>query len=153
MSLSEVEHRYVREARVGRLATADGDGRPNVVPVCFALHGGAIVSAVDEKPKATAPGALRRVRDVRANPTVALVVDHYTPDWTDLGWVQVRGTAALLDPGDDGHADAVRALREKYDQYATHDLSTAPVIRIDPGQVRSWGRLDGRPSGSEPGQG
>ncbi|MFC4407250.1 pyridoxamine 5'-phosphate oxidase family protein [Haloarchaeobius iranensis] len=85
MSLSEAERRYLCEARVGRLATADDDGRPNVLPVCFALDDGAIVSAVDEKPKATAPGTLRRVRDVRANPTVALVVDHYTPDWTDLG--------------------------------------------------------------------
>ncbi|MFC4407249.1 hypothetical protein [Haloarchaeobius iranensis] len=59
----------------------------------------------------------------------------------------------MLAPCDDGHAGGVHALWEKYDQYATHDLSTAPLIRIDPGHVRSWGRLDGRPSRTESGSG
>lgn len=142
MSFSERERRYVRRARVGRLATADAEGRPHVVPVCFALQDGAIVTAVDEKPKAAGPDALRRVRDVRANPRVALVFDEYTEDWADLGWVQVRGTATLLGPDDPGHGDALDALRDRYDQYVTHDLAARPVIRIDPGHVVSWGSLD-----------
>jgi PPOX class probable F420-dependent enzyme len=96
----EETRRYLASARVGRLATADGEGRPHVVPVCFALVGDALVTAVDEKPKSAPPDRLRRVRDVTANPRVALVVDHYTEDWSRLGWVQVRGTAAVLDPGD-----------------------------------------------------
>jgi PPOX class probable F420-dependent enzyme len=135
------EREYLTTARVGRLATADGEGRPHAVPVCFALLGDRIVTPIDEKPKDAQPGALRRLRDIAANPRVALVVDHYVESWSDLGWVQVRGTATRLDPGDDGHASGIEVLRGKYDQYADHDLGERPVIEIDPGSVRSWGRL------------
>lgn len=137
----QLEREYVASARVGRLATADGDGRPHAVPVCFALREGRIVTPIDEKPKEAPPGALRRLRDIAKNPRVALVVDHYTEDWADLGWVQVRGTATRLDPGAAGHARGIAVLREKYDQYADHDLEERPVIEINPGSVRSWGRL------------
>jgi PPOX class probable F420-dependent enzyme len=116
LSFLEAERSYVREARVGRLATVDADGRPHAVPICFAPRGGAIVSAVDEKPKYTTPDELRRLRDLRANPRVALVVDHYTEHWSELGRVQARGTASLLSADDDGYADAVQPLRAKYDQ-------------------------------------
>jgi len=36
---------------VARLATVGADGRPHVVPVCFALDGDMLYTAVDEKPK------------------------------------------------------------------------------------------------------
>lgn len=136
------ERAYLDAARVARLATADGAGRPHVVPVCFARQGDRLVTPIDEKPKRVDPADLRRVRDVRENPRVALVVDHYVEAWEDLGWLQVRGTAELLQPADEGHSAGVSVLREKYDQYADHDLSARPLIRIEPGSVRSWGRLE-----------
>lgn len=136
------ERRYLEAARVGRLATADAEGRPNVVPVCYALVDDRIVTPIDEKPKRAAPDELRRVRDVEENPRVALVVDHYAEEWSDLGWVQVRGTAAPIPPGEPSHGGAVAALRGKYDQYADHDLEDRPIVRIEPGTVRSWGRLE-----------
>lgn len=148
------ERRYVEGARVGRLATADADGRPHVVPVCFALvdegdasddgnaPDGWIATPIDEKPKDAGPADLRRVRDVGENPRVALVVDHWTETWDALGWVQVRGTAEVLSPGDRGHAAAVGALRGKYDQYEDHALEERPVVRIQPGNVVSWGSLE-----------
>ncbi len=136
------ERRYLEAARVGRLATADAERRPHVVPICFALLEGKLVSAVDEKPQSVPADELRRSRDIRANPRVALVVDHYTEDWSELGWVQVRGTATHLAPGDPGHGNAVTALRGKYDQYADHALEERPVLRIRPGSVRSWGSLE-----------
>lgn len=141
------ERAYVEATRVARLATADGAGRPHVVPICFALAGDAIITPIDEKPKAVDPTELRRVRDVRANPSVSLVADHYAEDWSTLGWVQIRGAAELLEPGQDGHVDGVSALREKYDQYADHELSARPVIRIEPGSVRSWGHLESETDG------
>ena len=142
---SEAEQAYVSSARVGRLATADARGRPAVVPVCFALtEDDRIVSAIDEKPQSASPDDLRRVRDIRATPAVALVVDHYHEDWDRLGWVQIRGTAVILEPGAHGHRDAKDALTAKYDQYATHDLDSRPVIEISPGSVRSWGSLTSR---------
>lgn len=138
----ERERRYVEAARIGRLATADGEGRPNAVPVCFALTGDRIATPIDEKPKDASPETLRRSRDVRANPRVSLVVDHYAEDWSRLGWVQIRGTATHLSPDDPDHAPAVAALRAKYDQYADHALEERPVIELSPGNVLSWGELE-----------
>ena len=141
MNLTETEHRYLETARVGRLATADAEARPHAVPVCFALASGRIVSPIDEKPKDAPPRALRRVRDVESNPTVALVVDHWSEDWDALGWLQVRGRASVTPPEAGGHDAAVAALREKYDQYREHALEERPLLRIDPGHAVSWGRL------------
>ena len=141
MVLSVAETRYVRSARVGRLATADEHGRPHAVPVCFALVNDSVVIALDEKPKEVKPTALRRIRDIEANPFVALVVDHYTEEWDDLGWVQVRGRASLLDPNEKKHAEAVAALRDKYTQYYEHNLESRPLIWIDPSHAVSWGTL------------
>lgn len=136
------EREYVEDARVARLATADADGRPHVVPVCFAVVGDHIVTPIDEKPQDVSPDALRRSRDIRANPRVALLFDHYTADWSGLGWVQVRGTATVCPPGEQPHPDGIEVLREKYDQYVDHDLEARPLVDIDPTTVRSWGRLE-----------
>lgn len=140
------ERAAIEAARVSRLATADAEGRPHVVPICFALvetpdGPNQLVTAVDEKPKTASPAALRRVRDIHENPRVAMVVDYYAESWDHLGWVQVRGTATVLDPGDAGHAAAVHALRERYDQYESHALEERPIIAISPATVRSWGDL------------
>ncbi|MEF8778217.1 MAG: TIGR03668 family PPOX class F420-dependent oxidoreductase [Natronomonas sp.] len=136
------ERRYIETARIGRLATADTEGRPHAVPVCFAFVDDHIVTPIDEKPQRVSPDALRRSRDISDNPYVALIVDHYTEGWSQLGWVQVRGTASHWTPDTESHLAGVRALREKYDQYADHNLEERPLIRIAPGSVRSWGQLE-----------
>jgi PPOX class probable F420-dependent enzyme len=141
------ERRYVESARVGRLATADQAGRPHVVPVCFALIDERIATPIDEKPKRVTPERLRRSRDVAGNPRVGLLVDHYAEDWSALGWVQVRGRATRVPATQECHAEATAALREKYDQYAEHDLESRPFIEIEPSSVRSWGQLQ-RPAES-----
>ena len=137
--------RRLETARVARLATADEAGRPHVVPICFALVGSiddeadwGIVTPIDEKPKRGSPASLRRSRDIRSNPTVSLLVDEYTEDWSELGWVQVRGRATQIEPGEAGHSDAIRALEAKYEQYADHDLPARPVIYVSPGSVMRW---------------
>lgn len=136
------ERQYVETARIGRLATADAGGRPHAVPVCFALLDDHIVTPVDEKPQRVSPADLRRSQDIRENPRVAVVVDHYAEDWSTLGWVQIRGTAAYCTPDEAPHAGGVAALESKYEQYADHGLNDRPLIRITPGHVRSWGRLE-----------
>jgi PPOX class probable F420-dependent enzyme len=135
------ERGLLERARVGYLATADADARPHVVPVCFALVGDRVVSALDEKPQSVEDEALRRVRDLRANPPAALVVDHYEEDWDRLAWVQVRGRGQVIAPGEDEHDRAVAALHEEYDQYADHDLAARPVLALDPARAISWGAL------------
>ncbi|GAA3437308.1 hypothetical protein GCM10018954_069220 [Kutzneria kofuensis] len=77
--------RFAR-ARVARLATAGADGRPHLVPVTFAVHDDTVVIAVDHKPKTTTN--LRRLRNIRENGQVSLLVDHYDEDWRQLWWVR-----------------------------------------------------------------
>lgn len=128
----------LRRARVGRLATADGRGRPHVVPICFAYDGRAVYSAIDEKPKRTAPARLRRVRNIEINPAAALVVDAYREDWRRLWYVLVLGEAAVLQPGTREHLRAVRLLRHKYRQYGRMRLEDRPVLRLAPQRIVSW---------------
>ena len=117
-------------ARVGRLATVTPDGRPHVVPVCFALHEGRIVTAVDAKPKASR--ALARLANVRATGRASLLVDHYEEDWTRLWWVRVDGAAEVLESD-----RAVDALAAKYPQYRA-ERPAGPLIAIAPERWRSW---------------
>ena len=126
----------LRAARVGRLATSGASGQPLVLPVCFALCDERIYSAVDLKPKRTRD--LRRVRNVRENPRVSLVVDEYDEDWTALRWVLVEGTAAIADGAE--RARALAALVAKYPQYAAMQLEThaGDVLGIGPTRVLAW---------------
>ena len=137
---------FLRQARVGHLATSTSDGRPSVVPVCFALldldGGPGIVTVLDEKPKRVTDRELVRVRNIAANPRVALVVDHYDEDWTRLAFVQVHGTATLIRPGAPLHAPAIEALRAKYPQYHAMSIEHRPVIVIASLTATSW-RGDG----------
>ena len=64
---------FIASGRLGRLATADGTGQPLVVPICYAWDGEALVSAIDAKPKRA--GDLKRVRNIRENPKVSVVID------------------------------------------------------------------------------
>jgi coenzyme F420-0:L-glutamate ligase/coenzyme F420-1:gamma-L-glutamate ligase len=133
---------FVRDRRVGRLATVRPDGSPAVVPFCYAVvewaEGPALVSPLDEKPKSVATTDLARVRHIQANPRVAVVVDDYAEDWSRLAWVGLRGQAALVGPGADGHAAAVAALRAKYPQYERMALAERPLIRIVDLRASSW---------------
>jgi PPOX class probable F420-dependent enzyme len=101
------------DARVARLATADAAGRPHLVPIAFAVAGETIYSAVDAKPKRTR--ALRRLANVRANPAVSLLVDHWEEeDWSRLWWVRADGFGRVLAPEDPEARRAVELLRERY---------------------------------------
>ncbi|MEE1762531.1 TIGR03668 family PPOX class F420-dependent oxidoreductase [Streptomyces sp. SP18BB07] len=76
-------------APVARLATADASGVPHAVPVTFAVRDGLLYFAVDHKPKST--WQLRRLRNIRANPSVTVLVDHYADDWSTLWWARADG--------------------------------------------------------------
>jgi PPOX class probable F420-dependent enzyme len=126
--------------------TLAADGRPRPVPIAYAFEdapqGLVVYSALDEKRKAVAdPRDLARVRDMGMRPRVAVLVDHWAEDWAHLAWVRLEGKAFLLEPTDDPtseHAHAVRLLRARYPQYATHALETRPVIRIAVERVSGW---------------
>jgi PPOX class probable F420-dependent enzyme len=121
----------VARARAGVLATVRDDGSPHVVPVCFALVDDEIVTAVDAKPKSTR--ALARLNNIRGQPAVALLVDHYADDWTQLWWIRVDGSGRVEDLTNAWRA----ALQAKYAQYV--DAPPAgPAIVIRPRRWSGW---------------
>lgn len=119
-------------APVARLATASANGLPHLVPVTFAADedGATLYFAVDHKPKST--WDLRRLRNIRENPAVTLLVDHYAADWSALWWSRADGRATIHE--DDDRLPAIRALQHKYPQYAHHP-PTGPVVAI---HVTTW---------------
>ena len=121
-------------ARVGRLATITADGRPHVIPFCFALVDDQLVSVVDFKPKRTAD--LARLRNIRINPRVEVLVDHYEDDWRQLWWLRGHGTAQILESGPAWEA-AIDRLAAKYPQYQERRPRGA-VISILPESWTAW---------------
>ncbi len=134
MDEDEARDRFTR-SRVARLATADADGRPHLVPLVFAVAGDTVYSAVDHKPKRSS--ALRRLANVRANPHVALLADHYDDDWSRLWWVRAEGTARVLDPATDEAAYAVSLLVRRYPQYADRPPA-GEVLAVDVLRWSGW---------------
>ena len=129
---------FAAESRVARLATVDDAGSPHVVPVCYATDGRTYYSPIDAKPKRIPPERLKRVRNIRENPRVALLIDHYEEDWTRLRFVMVQGRAELLQDGAEWRT--ARALLEaKYAQYQALPLGPSGlVIKIVPDHVVRW---------------
>ncbi len=131
---------WLGAARVARLATADAAGVPGLVPVCFAPDAAAGVAyiALDAKPKRVAGRALKRVRNIQANPHVALLCDVYDEDWARLAYCLVHAEAALVEPEQAEHAAALALLRAKYPQYRTMPLEAQPVIALHVTRVTRW---------------
>lgn len=123
--------RRVAISRSGTLATIGDDGRPHVVPFVFALKGDTLYWAVDQKPKRSTD--LKRLRNIRRDPRVGVLVDTYADDWSLLWWVRMNGTARTLPDGEE-RARAVNALRGKFPQYREQPLDDA-VVAID---VEEW---------------
>ena len=50
-TMTRKEAAFIRQARVGHLATVDEQGQPLNLPFCFAFDGECLYSPIDEKPK------------------------------------------------------------------------------------------------------
>jgi PPOX class probable F420-dependent enzyme len=143
-SLTQNEAEFVHRQRVGRLATADANGHPHVVPVCYAFDSERFYTPLDEKPKRVEGKKLRRVRNIEARHEASLLIDQYDDDWSRLGYVLVYGRADLVAPGDALHERALALLRERYAQYREMELERQFVIVITPERIVSWGPALGK---------
>jgi PPOX class probable F420-dependent enzyme len=123
--------------RVARLAYLDGDERPRVLPVTFAVAGGAVWSAIDEKPKRSPEPA--RVAYLRRRPEASLLVDRYDDDWSRLAWVQLLGRVDVLPAG--GSPEAMAALAAKYEPYAER-TPPGPLLRLTVERTLHWRAVD-----------
>jgi PPOX class probable F420-dependent enzyme len=132
VSPAEARERFAA-ARVARLATADAGGAPHVVPIAFALAGETIYSAVDAKPKRTR--ALRRLANVRENPAVSLLVDHWDEDdWGALWWARADGRGRVLDPAEPEARRATLLLSERYPR----QRDAGEVLAVDVERWSGW---------------
>jgi PPOX class probable F420-dependent enzyme len=118
-------------ARVARLATVGADGRPHVVPICFALDGDTLYTAVDEKPKRTR--RLKRLANIAANPQVEVLIDQYEEDWSRLWWVRLRGRAQVVEHDE----RALALLTAKYPQYGENPPQ-GPFIVVEIEKRNEW---------------
>ena len=138
--LRPTDRAFLAAARTATLATIALDGRPRLVPICFVAsgvepgHSTRIYSPIDEKPKtATDPGGLARVRDLLSRPRASILAQHWSEDWSELGWIRLDVDGDVLEPGSDDDAEraiAILRLRAKYPQYAGHRLESLPLLRF-----------------------
>src|SRR5713101_8633832 len=119
--------------RVCHVATASASGVPHLVPVCHVLLDGKLYFASDAD--------ARKVRNLKANPRVAVTVDLYSDDWSNLKGVLVQGTTRFVDKGP-RFRKLRRLLYEKYPQYpdeaALHEAEDV-IVEVTPAHVFSWG--------------
>ena len=123
----------VARERVCRVATANAEGLPHLVPVCHVVAGGKLyIGSGDDGAK---------VRNLKANPKITVTVDLYSDHWALLKGVMVQGTAKLIARGP-AFQRAKRKLYEKYPQYskeAALSPSDSVIIEITPTHVFEWG--------------
>jgi PPOX class probable F420-dependent enzyme len=128
------------------MATVTEAGRPHIVPVTFAVDGNYIYTSVDAKPKnETADRGLQRIRNIEAEPRVALLADHYADDWATLWWVRADGSASIMtEPR--VIARPISLLIARYPQYRDVALP-GPVIAIRVERWSGWAAAPQRRSG------
>lgn len=132
MSPEEARERFSR-AKVARLATVDGDGHPHLVPIVFVLAGETLYSVVDDKPKRTTD--LQRLRNLRANPSASILVDHYEDaDWSALWWVRADGSARVFETDEAEARMAVELLLARSPQ----QRPKGAVIAVDVERWTHW---------------
>ena len=137
--IRDPEARFILGRKIGHLGTSDSVHEPHVMPICFALDRDMIYTPIDEKPKRT-PN-LKRARNVMETGRAAVLFDRYDDDWSQIGWVLVRGTASILHSGQE-HCRAISLLRRRYLQYQNMSLETLPIIAIRAGRCTSWGNVE-----------
>jgi PPOX class probable F420-dependent enzyme len=133
MDMAEMRRR-VGAARVARLATADAEGRPHIVPITFALNRETLYYAVDAKPKRTTN--LKRLRNIAVNPAVSILIDQYQDDWSRLWWIRLDGRARVTTDDAEIHR-ALDLLSQHYAQYRA-TRPTGPVVAVAVDEWVGW---------------
>lgn len=143
MEIPEPIRRFILSHVVARLATADKNGQPHVIPFCYAFDGAYFYFVVDEKPKKQTGKPLKRIRNILENPQVAFVIDDYADDWTQLAYVMVRGSAQVVEEETE-YIAALALLRQRYPQYRAMTLVFPGnvMVRITPRKVIAWGKIE-----------
>jgi PPOX class probable F420-dependent enzyme len=133
MRLNKKVAKLIANERVCRVATTGAEGRPHLVPVCHVLAGDKIYFGSGDDG--------RKVKNLEANPQIAITVDLYSDDWSQLRGVMVQGTARIIERGP-RFKQARARLYAKYPQYskeAAISPSDSVVVEVTPTHVFTWG--------------
>jgi pyridoxamine 5'-phosphate oxidase family protein len=115
---TSAEIEYLRNQRLVRLATVNGEGEPHVVPTGFRYN--AELDTIDIGGHNLA--ASKKFSDARRTGRAAFVVDDVLPPWRARG-VEVRGRAEVFEEGGN-------EVDSDFD---------AELIRLHPTRIVSWG--------------
>ncbi|MHB2035419.1 MAG: pyridoxamine 5'-phosphate oxidase family protein [Nitrososphaerales archaeon] len=145
MKLSKEQMGYLERARVARLGTVDQKGRAHIVPIVFANTANEIFFVVDKKTKRQ---DLKRLKNIANNPRVALLVDCFSEDWSQLSYLVIYCKARILDLGKElpRKQKFARFLLKKYTQYSKGpyfptDINEAVFVELRPIRVVYWQNL------------
>lgn len=133
MKLKKALASLIEWERVCRVATVGKAGVPHLVPVCQVVDRGKIYFASEK-------GALK-VRNLRANPRLALTVDLYSEAWANLKGVMVQGTAGIVEKGPKFRRARTLLYRKypQYPRYAAIGDSDSVIVELTPEHAFSWG--------------
>jgi PPOX class probable F420-dependent enzyme len=126
--------RKVAEARAVRVGTIDEQGRVHLVPVTFVVDVGTWYSPSDAGPRPA-----KRMRNLRADPRVTILIDSYAEDWSQVWWVRLRGHGRVVGSWSE-HEHARDLLNEKYPQFAgaPSEEGAGPVMAVDVEEWSGW---------------
>jgi nitroimidazol reductase NimA-like FMN-containing flavoprotein (pyridoxamine 5'-phosphate oxidase superfamily) len=133
MRLKKSLGQLVEWERVCHVATVSPRRIPHMVPVCHVVVNGKLYFASEKD--------ARKVRNLRATPSIAVTVDLYSDDWAQLKGVMIQGTAKLIDKGP-RFREIRKRLYAKYPQYpqqAALAESDSVIVEVTPANVFSWG--------------
>jgi PPOX class probable F420-dependent enzyme len=131
--LSKKAAKLIAHERVCRVATAGSEGRPHLVPVVHVLAGDKIYFGSGDDG--------RKVTNLRENPQIAITIDLYSEDWSQLRGLMVQGTARIIERGP-RFKQARARLYAKYPQYpkeAGLSPSDSVIVEVTPTHVFTWG--------------
>ena len=122
---TEAELAYLREERLGRVATTGPAGQPHVTPVTF--HFNEEEDAVDIG--GIFFGGTKKWRDALKNPRVTLLMDDVIGPPRRARALEIRGVAELHETGGDG-------INPRFPNFAPQ------FFRLRPKRVVAWGLED-----------
>jgi pyridoxamine 5'-phosphate oxidase family protein len=119
---TQEEISYLRENKLGRLATADADRQPHAIPVTYFFNEGEDTIDVG----GLNFGSGKKWRDVQENRKVAFLVDDVIGPPRRARAIEIRGDAELHETGGE-------TINPRFPNFASQ------FIRIRPTRIVSWG--------------
>ncbi len=119
---TEAEISYLREHKLGRLATTNAERQPHMTPLTYVYN-------QDEDTIDVGGlnfGASKKWRDVKENPKVAFLVDDVIGPPRQARAVEIRGESELHETGGE-------EINPRFPNFAPQ------FIRIRPSRIVSWG--------------